>query len=350
MPIFKTITTEEKLDFVNTFSLLLKSGTPLDLIFKELIDQTSNPLLKRTLKEGSVRIKRGTPIYQIFADNPYFGKAFAGFIRVGEESGNLEEALKYLSEWLKRKSQLEREIASATLYPKIVFIFAILIGGSIFYFVFPKLLPVFEGLNVKLPLQTRMLLFLANFFKEKGILVLIILILFLVLIKFLLKIEKVKKHLDKIILRIPIVGNFVKSYQLAILSQLIYLLYKSGITITRTLDLTSEAISYYPYKESIRLLKEKVLAGEPLSEGLKRFPSLYPKIYIRTLITAEQTGSFEEAFSYLGDFFAFDILNKTKKLPAILEPTILLIIGLFVALVVSGIVMPIYQITKGLRP
>ena len=350
MSLFKAITTQEKLDFVETFALLLKSGTPLDMVFKSLADQTRNPVLKKTFQEAFERVNKGTPIYQIFEDNPYFEKAFSGFIRVGEESGTLEEALKYLVEWLKRKNTLKREISTSTLYPKIVLFFAFFIAGGIFYFVFPKLIPIFESLNVKLPLQTRILLFLANFFKNYGLVFLLGTILFLVGLKLLMKLKKVRIFSEELVLRTPFLGDFVKSYQLTILSQLIYLLFKSGVTITKTLEIASESISSYPYKESLKTLKKKVVAGEPLSDGIRRFPSLYPELYVRVLTTAEQTGSFEEAFSYLGDFFSSDILSKTKKLPVILEPLILLIIGLFVGLVVSGSIMPIYRITQGLHP
>ena len=145
-------------------------------------------------------------------------------------------------------------------------------------------------------------------------------------------------------------NTFVKSYQLTLISQLIYLLFKSGVTITKTLEITADAVPLYPYKESLKTLRQKVLTGEPLSEGIRRYPDLYPEIYTRVLITAEQTGSFEEAFSYLGDYFASDILDKTKRIPVILEPAILLTVGIFVGLVVSGIIMPIYQITRGLHP
>jgi type IV pilus assembly protein PilC len=350
MPLFKSITTQEKINLVETFRLLLRSGIPLDLTFKSLAKQTRNPVLKKTLIEIFERVKKGTPIYQIFEESPHFEKAFSGFIRVGEESGTLEEALKYLGEWLKRKNTLEREISAATLYPKIVILFAFLIGGGIFYFVFPKLLPIFETLNVKLPLQTRILLFLANFFKNHGLVFLLGIVFFFFLLKYLLRIKKVKRFFDKLFLKTPFLGGFIQSYQLTTLSQLIYLLFKSGVTITKTLEIAGESVSFYPYKESMRVLREKVIAGEPLSDGIRRFPDLYPEIYVRVLITAEQTGSFEEAFSYLGGFFASDILRKTKKIPVILEPLILLAIGLFVGLVVSGTVMPIYQITKGLHP
>jgi type II secretory pathway component PulF len=142
----------------------------------------------------------------------------------------------------------------------------------------------------------------------------------------------------------------VKAYYLTIISQLVYLLFKSGVTITKTLEITQEGISSYPYKTSFKILREKVVLGESLSEGIGRFPSLYPDVYIRVLTTAEQTGSFEEAFSYLADFFTSDILARTKKIPLLLEPLILLTIGIFVGFVVSGVIMPIYQITQGLHP
>jgi type IV pilus assembly protein PilC len=350
MPSLKRISTEEKLNFVETFNLLLKSGTPMDLVFDSLRNQTRNPALKQIFKEASERIRKGTPIHQIFGESPHFGKIFSGFFKAGEESGNLEESLNYLKEWLKIKNILEREISAATLYPKIVLFFALFVSGGIFYFIFPKLLPIFEALDVELPLQTKILLFLANFFKVHGLTFLFGIISLLIFLRFIIRFKKVKIFLDKLVLKIPFLGGFIKSYNLALISQLIYLFFKSGITVTKTLDIVSEAAPSYPYRESIKVLKEKVIMGEPLSEGIKRYPSLYPDIYVRVLITAEQTGAFEEAFSYLGDFFSSDILGKTKKIPLILEPLILVAIGLFVGLVVSGVVMPIYQITQGLRP
>ncbi len=301
MSLFQKITTEEKTNFVKTLILLIKSGMPMDSSFRSLIEQTRNPALKKTFQEVLERIEKGTPIHQIFEENPYFGKVFSSFIKTGEETGSLEDALKYLAEWLERKTTLEREVSAATLYPKVVLCFAFLVGGGIFYFIFPKLLPIFEGLDVKLPLQTRMLLSLANFFETHGLIFLIGIVLFSFLLKFLFKLEKTKILFDKLILRIPFLKDFIKSYQLTVLSQLIYLLFKSGVTITKTLDIARDSLSSHSYKESIKTLKEKVLMGEPLSEGIKRYPHLYPEIYVQVLATAEQTGAFEESFSYLGD-------------------------------------------------
>lgn len=350
MPLFKKITLEEKRNFIETFILLLRTGMPMDTIFLTLIEQTQNPLLKSTFEEGLERVKKGTSISQIFEENPYFGKVFAGFMKAGEESGNLEESLKYLSEWLERQENLEREISNATLYPKIVIGFAILIGWGIFYFVFPKLLPIFETFGVQLPFQTRIILFLAKFFQNYGLLFLLSLFCIFLFLKYLLKSEKVKIFLHKLALKIPFIGELIKSYQLTVISQLIYLLYKSGVTITKTLDITKDAALFYPYKESIEILKEKIIRGESLSEGMKAFPSLYPDFYLRVLLTAEQTGSFEEGFSYLSEFFASDVLGKTKRFSIILEPLILIIIAFFVGFVISAIVMPIYKITQGFYP
>jgi len=350
MPIFARISTEEKLNLAKTFKLLLRSGMPVEVIFETLAKQTRNPSLQKVLREGQERVRKGTPIYEVFAQNPYFGKVFASFIMVGEKSGTLEEALDYLENWLSRQDKLEKEIGAATFYPKIVLSFAILISGGIFYFVFPKLLPIFEVLDVKLPLQTRILLFLANFFKNYGGVFILLVILSIFLFRFLLKLEKVKKFFDKLVLTIPFLKDFFRDYNLTFISYLIYLFYKSGLTILETLQIVEDSLSSYSFKESIKTLREKVITGEPLSEGLNRYPKLYPEIYVKTVATAEQTGGFEEAFSYLGDFFSSQISEKTKRIPLILEPVILLLLGAFVGIIVSGMILPIYKITQGISP
>ena len=161
------------------------------------------------------------------------------------------------------------------------------------------------------------------------------------------RIKAVKIFSDKVILRIPIAGSFVRLYQLTIISQLISVLFNSGLMITKILEIASESASNYSYKRSLEHIKKRIIRGDSFSSAINDFPNLYPDIYANIITTGEATGSFEKSFAYLADFFLSKLTDKTKQLPVILEPVILIIIGVFVAFIASAIILPIYQVTQG---
>ncbi|MFA4998431.1 MAG: type II secretion system F family protein [Candidatus Paceibacterota bacterium] len=347
MSLFKKISTSEKKDFVGALMLLIKSGIPINEAFDLLSKQTRSPALKKVFEKAKERTEKGTPIYQVFEDDPNFEIAFSSFIRAGEESGTLDQSLKFLVGWLERKHNLEREISSATLYPKIVLIFAILLSGGLAFFVLPKLTLIFEALNTNLPLTSRILLYSSNFVQKHGLVLLLGIAVVVAFFYALSRIKAVRILFDKIVLRMPIVGEFVRLHQLTIISQLISVLFGSGLVITKILDVAAESTSNYSYKKSLEHIKKRIIRGDTFSSAINDFPNLYPDIYLNILTTGEATGSFTESFAYLADFFSTKLSEKNKQLPVILEPVILIVIGAFVAFIASAIILPIYQVTQG---
>lgn len=347
MPLFKKISTGEKKDFVKTLSLLIKSGMPINESFRLLAERARSPVLKEVLEKARERTEKGTPIYQVFEDNPNFEKVFSSFIRAGEESGTLENNLKNLTQWLERKQTLETEISSATLYPKIILIFAVLLGGGLIYFVLPRLVPIFAALDVELPLPSRILLTAATLAQNYGLYLLLGIIIFLLLTYLLSRIERVKEKIDDLVLKVPLLGDFIRDYQLTIISQLFYTLLQSGLMITKIMDIVADSTTNRTYKKSLQYMKSRIIRGDPLSLAINNFPRLYPSIYVSMITTGEETGAFLDSFGYLADFFSSSINERIKKLPVILEPVILIFIGIFVAFIASAVILPIYQITQG---
>ena len=347
MALFRKISTGQKKEFVKTLSLLIKSGTPINEAFRVLSERTRAPLLKSVLEKAKERTEKGTPIYEVFEDNPHFERVFSSFIRAGEESGTLQTTLKNLAQWLERKQMVETEISSATLYPKIILAFAILIGVGLVYFVLPRLVPIFVALNVELPLPSRILLTVANFIQNYGLYILLGIVGVGVLIYFIKKLEMVAEKLDDLILKVPLLGNFIRDYQLTIISQLFFTLLQSGLMITKIVDIVADSTTNRRYKKSLQYIKSSVIRGDPLSLAISKFPDLYPDIYVSMITTGEETGAFIESFGYLSDFFSSSITEKTKKLPIVLEPMILIFIGLIVAFVASATILPMYEVTKG---
>ncbi len=348
MAIFENISPQDKVDFVKNLSLLVKSGKPINESFELLSKQARSPAFAKILRKGKNKIEQGNRLSEVFAENKCFGKVFVSFIRAGEESGTLDENLMYLGEWLERDSILKKEISSATLYPKIIVTFAVILGGTLSIFVLPQLVPIFGTLDVDLPMTTVLLLNLSELMQNHGLYVIGGLIAFIIIIYFLLKIRAIKRMWHTIMLKLPVAGIISKEYQLTIISQLIATLFKSGITINNSLDIIADSVTNMRYQEAIESVKERVMKGTGFAEAMNEYPHLFPGVFVSVVSTGEQTGSYSSSFGYLAEFFASRVTDRTKKLPVVLEPALLILIGLFVAFIASAIIMPIYEVTKGL--
>lgn len=349
MPVITLISSQEKIDFVKSFSLLLKSGIPINQAFEILAAEAKSRFLRKFLKTAKEKIERGSQISEIFANNPSFEPVFVSFIKAGEESGTLSENLKFLANWLEKKYTLERNINRVTLYPRIIITFAVILGIGLALFVLPKLLPVFETLNVELPLTTKILLWLSKLMENYGFQFAVGFLMFVVLFYFLSKWVPVKKIIDKIILKIPVIGSLSRNYQLTMIAQLTSVLIASGLPISKTLEIVGQSVTNFEYKKALNKIKEKVIRGTKLSGAMKSYSQLFPAVFFFIIATGEQSGSLDTSFNQLADFFSTRLKEETERLPIVIEPTLLIIIGLFVALIASAIIMPIYEITKGLR-
>ncbi len=348
MSLLDPISPQEKVDFVKNLSLLVRSGKPINESFELLGRQARSPALKKTLDNAKDKTEKGTSLYQIFEESPHFGKVFVSFLRAGEESGTLDQNLEYLADWLERNNQLKKEIGSATLYPKIIVTFAVILGGALSVFVLPQLVPIFGTLDVALPLTTRVLLYVSELMQESGVFVLAGLFGFLLFFWLLLKLRPIKRIWHILQLKIPVAGSIAKEYQLTIIAQLITTLFRSGLTINNSLDIISDSVTNIRYQEALNEVNERVARGTSFAEAMEAHPSLFPSVFISVVATGEETGSYGDSFKYLADFFAQRVTERTQKLPTVIEPVLLIAIGLFVAFIASAIIMPIYDVTRGL--
>ncbi len=348
MAILEQIPIQQKVDFVRNLSLLIRSGHPINESFNLLAEQARNPSLKKVLIKARERTEQGTPIHQVFEEDKNFDNVFISFIRAGEESGTLDENLEFLGDWIERQNTLKKEMSSATLYPKIIVIFAAILGGGLSVFVLPQLTTVFEGLDVELPITTLILLWFSNLMQNYGLYFFGGLFAFLILFFLLLKVTAVKRVIDRIMLKLPVFGSLNREYQLTIISQLMAILFKSGLPLRQTLAIVSESVTNSQYAKSLGAVIEKVEKGTSLSQALNSHPQLYPEVFISVVTTGESSGSYSEALSYLANFFGGRVTEKTRRLPTVIEPILLIFIGLVVAFIASAIVLPVYQITTGI--
>lgn len=339
-----------QVDFARDLSVLLKSGVSINESLELLKDQTRSSLLKKLLNEALEDVSRGSPLSATLENSSIrLRGVFISMVKAGEVSGSLTENLIFVSEWLERNMQLKKDVRSVTLYPKIVFSAAILLGAGLAIFILPRLIPVFEGMKVELPAVTRFVLNTAEFVKYNTQDIFLWALITIVFYNIISRVKPTKRILQKIYLHVPFFGSLIRAYQLALYSQLMHVLLHSGLTINQAFDIARIESTNVPYQESFNKLKEQLLKGVGLSYSLKEFPSLYPANFVSIVSVGEKTGSLEESFYNLSKYYNREIVVKTKSLPTILEPILLITIGLVVGLIALSIILPIYQLSGSLR-
>jgi len=350
LPSLQRVSLQEKVDFAKNLHVMLQSGIPINDALTSLGEQMKDRPLGAILLHVRGSLEKGTALSEAFGkERDVFGNVFISLLKTGEKSGTLEENLAFLATWLERDNDLKRKIQAATLYPKIIFTAAVLLSAALVTFILPKLEPLFRELHVALPLPTRILLGTSVFLAKFWIPVVLGIIAAVVFFRFSNRVRAVRRVFDSLYLKLPFFADLLRDYQLGLISQLLYTLFKSGIPLTEALTIASGAATNVRYQESIAVLYERAAKGTKLSEAMGYFPALYPPNLIMIIGAGEKSGSLEKSFEYLSEFYAQEVDNTTKKLPTVIEPILLVLIGLVVGLIALAILSPIYDLVSTLQ-
>jgi len=270
-------------------------------------------------------------------------------VRVGEESGTLEENLGVLTRQMEREEALKSKIKEAMLYPAVIIIAMIGIGVMMLIVVVPKLAQAFAELELELPLTTKIVVGLGTFLAEKWYLAILLLIIFIFFSQAALKIKKGKKILDGLFLGMPIISPIVKKTNAAYTVRTLSSLITAGVPLVRSLEIVVETLGNFYFKEAISQSIDKVKKGEKLSQALRPYGNLYPLTVIQMLEVGEETGETSAILEKLGDFFEEEVTNTTKNLTAVIEPILMLIIGGVVGFFAVSMVQPMYSMLQGIE-
>jgi type IV pilus assembly protein PilC len=278
-----------------------------------------------------------------------FGDFFINLIRVGESSGTLSENLKYLADELKKKDELNKKIKSAMAYPIILMVATLGIVGILAFFVFPKILPVLKSLNVKLPVVTVGFMAVSQFLLDYGVYIGVILAILLVSFFLLLRVQKFRYYWHWLITKIPFVKTMSQNINMVNFARTLGLLLRSGVKIIEALQISADTLTNLVYKGEIVRMSEGVRQGDALSKYLTTDSKLFPPIFSEMIVVGENTGKLDESLLFLANFYESELDESTQNMSNILEPAMLLFMGLVVTLVALAIITPIYSMTQNIH-
>ncbi len=345
--LFDRVNLVDKLTFTKHLSLMIKSGISLPEAVSILQVQTVRPSLKKVLEQLEKDLSNGLQLNKALARFPkIFDSFYINLIEAAEESGTLEQNLDYLAVHLKKEREFSNKVRQALLYPSIVLSLSFILAMGLSIFVLPKLIDLFASLDVPLPLSTRILLGFAAIMRDYGIFITLGIIGLVVLWRFLIKTKYVKPYWDWLILAVPIFGPLQQKIELAGLLRNLGMMLHVGVPISTALDIQAETTPNTIYKKYLAVIKNNVKKGQGIGDTLSSKPHPFmPLIVLRMIGVGEKTGRLDETLLYLGDFFEEEVDDATKNLSTIIEPLILVGVGLVVGFIAISIIGPIYQFT-----
>lgn len=348
-PFLRSAFKRELVDFFKNVSVMAQSGIPLNEALGVLIPQARSRAFRSFILKTKTQLEHGSSFSQ--AMTPYadqIGGLSINIIRAGELNGTLEQNLKYLADILTRNRDLKNKISSALLYPEILLVMTFCLGAGISMFVLPKLIPLFTSLKVELPLATRILLAISLFLRDHGLAAIGGVAALVFLFFALRRVYAFRWALHTVSIRLPFFGRLFRNYQLALFCQIFGTLFRSGLTIKETMVATANAMTNLRYRNALQDSLKRLTAGIPLATLLARYPKLFTPNVIAIVSVGEKSGKLEDCFEYLAQYFDNEVDLQTTKLPTLLEPVLLIGIGLVVAFVAIAIISPIYELTSGI--
>lgn len=346
---FSKVPLKEKLFFVQHLGLMLRTGISLSIALKTLADQTENKRFAMVLKDIGEKIEKGNNFCDSLKPHKIiFGELFINMIEAGEISGKLESVLQQLFVQMKKENTLISKVKGALTYPAVIVMAMFGIGTFMIVFIIPKVTAMFTEINAELPLPTKVLIAISDGIRNNGLLAIIIFITTILTITKILKTEKGKFIFQSILLKLPVLSPIIKKINLARFARTISSLLKTDIMIIKTFEITASVLGNLHYRNALLNMAGEIKKGGKLSDTINKYPKLFTPIVAQMVSIGEETGELDNILVELAEFYEEEVDLIMDNLPAIIEPLLILMLGLGVGGVAVAIIMPMYSITESI--
>ena len=342
--LFERITRKDLALFSRQLAIMFKSKVPLIEALEVLSSQTKNIDFKEKIFKISERVEGGVAFSQSLALFPkIFSPFYIAMVRSGEISGKLSEVLDYLADHQEREYNLTAKAKGALIYPSLILLVILLVIVLLVVFVIPNLVSVFESSGQELPFATKAVIALADFSRSWGWLVLLGAIALVVFLGRYYSTEKGRVFFDKTFLKVPIFGPFLKMVYISRFAENISTLIAGGLPIVQSLEVVGDIIGNVSYKEAILTVRDEVRKGEMISSTLSRFPELFSPVFVQISLVGEKTGTMDSTLMNIVGFYQKEVDRAIDNIIGILEPILIVFLGVVVGGIMLAVLMPMYQ-------
>ncbi|MCD6080457.1 MAG: type II secretion system F family protein [Candidatus Omnitrophica bacterium] len=340
------VKTKSLITFTYQLATYLESGVPLMSALYDLSTSAEDPKMRVVVGEIYKAIEQGSSLEDALKAFPrIFGPLYIGAIRSGETTGNLADVLRYLTGYLEWQAELKSQVIQAMIYPLIL---TVAIGGAVIVlvtFAFPKFVSIFKGMNIELPLPTKILIWLSDFMRAHWKILVLIIIMLGIALKLFIRTEKGKFLFDKLKLHLPLFGILIKKVSISRFAHTFSMALKSGIDVLRALALCKEVVGNKIIESELAVIMDKVNMGENLANSF-RDASEFPALVTRMVAVGEASGTLEDTVAKISEYYDSEVPKTINQVFALMEPILIVIMGIGVGFVAFSIFIPIFNITK----
>ncbi len=330
--------------FSRQLSIMFKSGVPIIDSLKSLAKQTSKKVFQEEIREIIKKIEGGGSLSQGLSLFPkVFSHFYIGMIKSGEVSGKLSETLEYLANHLEREYNFNNKIISALIYP--VFVIFVFLSILLFMTVFivPQLGEIF--VDDELPFVTEVVLGFSNFLIEWWWVPIVLIVSSITfLIKF-IKTKEGKRMAEEFVFKIPLIGDFVKKINLVRIAENLSTMIGGGLPIIQAIEVTANIVGSENYKNIVMEARDGVRKGELISTTFVKYPEFFYPLFVEMIMVGEKTGKIDSSLKNVVSFYQEDVDRSIESLVKLLEPIMIIVMGVLVGFFVVSMLMPIYQMS-----
>jgi type IV pilus assembly protein PilC len=338
------ISQREFLIFNQEFSALLRAGLPIIRVIDILVERVENPGFQKDLMAVRQEIKNGSAISDAMAKHPrHFPELYVASLRAGEQSGNLSEILDRFISYLKRMIAVQRKVMTSLSYPSFLVVVSVAVVLFLLTFVMPTFSDIYKESNAQLPQSTLYLMGFVDFLKEYFLAIIAVLVLMLIGFRYWVKTETGRRNTDRWLLKIPLLGSLMIQHNIIRVSRTLSTILTGGIPLVPALGMVVRAVTNQDLSLRIQQSMEQVKEGVSLARAFAGM-AFFPRMLVEMVEVGEQTGSLPEMLREIADFQEDELDLRLTRLMTWIEPSILLIMGVFVSTIVIIMYLPIFNL------
>lgn len=347
----KKIKPNELVTFAKNLAVMIDAGLSVSRALSVLSKQTKNKNMFSMLENITKSVNSGETLSKsLESRKDVFSDLFISMVKAGEESGKLSYSLRVVADQLEKANNLSKKIKSAMIYPSVIITIMVIIGIVLMVYMVPTLTETFEGLNITLPLPTRIIIAISDFMRMNIILVLGVILVLVVSLMAGIKTNKGRKIIDWIVLHTPMIKTMSKEINAARTSRTLASLISSGVDIVAAMSITSAVVQNHYFKKILDTAAEKVEIGEPLSTSISNGEkNLYPIFVSEMLSVGEETGKLTDMLDNIASYYEAEVDQKTKDLSTIIEPFLMVLIGVAVGVFAIAMMLPTYSLVDAIQ-
>jgi len=342
---FERVKTKDVVILSRQLATLFEAQVSALKIFQLLAAESENPALSRALTDVSEQIQGGSTIANAMNKYPkIFSSFYVSMVRAGEESGNLDETFGYLADYIDRTYQVTSKAKNALVYPAFVILTFITVMLLMFTVVIPKIAAILLESGSDIPIYTKIVLGISDFLIAYGLFLAIATAIFIFFFVRYTKTKTGRELFDNIKISIPYVGSLYKTLYLSRLSDNMNTMLSSGIPMIKALELTKDVVDNVAYKEAIDMSIADVMGGSAVSAAFAKHEE-FPNVLVQMIKVGEETGSLGKILKTLSNFYQREVIQAVDTLVGLIEPVMIILLGLGVGTLLISVLVPIYNIS-----